>query len=941
MKPFAYPAQPHGVLVLAIALALLCASVSPLFAADATQLCGIHWWGYGGSTPVDQTPKQLFDLPTYSMWDMETVVTNSDFWWDASWFKPLYQSIYPLNATIITRADYTWGDCIPPPSDPNYAGWPARYVSNVVNQLHDYSHIYIVGNEPNLIVSSWPDGKITPAGYATVYRNVRNAVHSTADVGAPGQHFVLIAGPSPGGVEGPRWMSGTDYLGQVLDNLTPADVDGFAIHAYGWDVNGFSNDYKAQLRVIDQKGFGDKPVWITEFNRYTTDDNDEQYTAQFARDAFANVNAWNQTPGAHNIVGMTWFIYDGDNQAGGGWNGYSVEYWKTHGFPYGDSRDLYTAFEQSIDQRYPAGIYGCRPLTAWSEDFNDGVIDQASPDPNWKTGVESGGSIVETGGFLRLIGAYGQASYEKVWNDYNLVYDNFILTTKVYLANAASTNGDESNTEIRFRTDGSGIGYSLSFKALDSPNVINLRRDDTWEIIQSKEVARSLPSGTILYVRIECNGTRIKIRIGTTAGGSDVANWDFTDNTFTAKGGFWLANYHMMDARYDYLNLSPLPTGASTGISGVVRDSLGNPLGGATVYTTNNAYSTISNPDGTYSISGMDPGTYDVTARKTNYQSQVQANTAVPADAVTTVNLTMTDITKPTTPVVTDAGAYQTTADSITCSYSASDPESGISEYAVAISTTTLASNIIPGGAWQSVGTATTHTRTGLNLTNGQTYYCLVKARNGVGTLSNQGNSDGIKIAKPVTVAGAKAEANGTMVALDDVIVTASLSDCTYVEDFDGHSGIKIAATGIPEGTMLDMAGFISAPAIERQISGYSIITGAGGHDLRSMAITNRDLGGDFLNSYTLGPMGGLGVNNIGLLVTTWGNVVTSQNGYFIIDDGSRIEGVPVNLKVSVPAGVTCPGVNTFAVVTGISTVEVNGGVVTRLLRVRKPGDIR
>lgn len=909
----------------------------PAWARDAQQLYGIHWWGFSGSTPVDQTPKALFDLPTYSMWDMETVVTNSDVWWQASWFKPLYQAIYPLNATVITRADYTWQDCVPSPTDSNYASWPNTYVTNVVNTLHDYSHIYIVGNEPNLTVSSWPSGQITPAGYATVYKNVRNAVHASGNVGAPGQHLVLLAGPSPGGAEGVRWMEGNQYLGQVLDNLTPADVDGFAIHAYGWDVNGFSNDYKAQLRVIDQKGFGSKPVWITEFNRYTTDDNDEQNTAQFARDAFSNVDTWNQTPGAHNIVGMTWFIYDGDNQAGGGWNGYSIEYWKTHGFPYGDPRDLYTAFEQTVDLRYAAGIYGCRPLTAWTEDFNDGVIDQTLPDPCWKTSVESGGAISETGGYLKMTGTSGQASFVKAYNDTNLVYDNFVLSTKVYLANATSTNGDESNAEIRFRTDGNGTGYSLSFKALDSPNVINLRRDDTWAVVQSKEIQRNLPSGSTFYVRIECNGTRIKIKIGTTAGGSDVANWDFTDSTFTAKGGIWLAAYHITDARFDYVNLSPLPSGSSAGVTGVVKDSLGNAIVGATVSTTNGAYTTTTGTGGAYTITGMDPGTYDLTASKTNYTSGSAANVAVVADAVTSVSqITITDNTKPTTPVITDAGAYQTVSDSIAFSWTCSDPESGIAEYRTAISTNAAGSSLIPNGGWVSAGTATSTTRTGLSLANGQTYYCLVKARNPLNIFSNQGNSDGVKIAKLVpNVAKAKAENNTIMVALNGVVVTANLSDCLYVEDWDRTSGIKIGATGYAEGTLVDLAGFITTSGGERQISGYSIIPGTAGNDRDPLGMGNTFLGGGSLNGLTLGITDGVGVNTIGLLVTTWGKVTDRQTGYFVIDDGSKI-----GLKVSVPAEVTCPPMGTVVVVTGISTVESNG-TVTRLLRARKPSDIR
>ena len=922
-----------------ISIAVLLASHAPAN-ADAQTLCGIHWWGYGGSVPVDQTPKQLFDLPTYSMWDLETVVTNSDFWWQASWFKPLYQAIYPLNASIITRADYTWQDCVPPPSDPNYAGWPAFYVSNVVNQLHDYSHIYIVGNEPNLIVTSWPSGQITPAGYATVYRNVRNAVHNTADVGAPGQHLVLIAGPSPGGAEGIRWMDGNQYLGQVLDNLSPSEVDGFAIHAYGWGVADFRDGYRSQLQVIDQKGFGDKPVWITEFNRYTTDDNDEQYSAQFVRDAFADVNAWNQTPGAHNIVGMTWFIYDSDNQAGGGWNGYAIEYWKTHGFPYGDSRDLYTAFEQSVDLRYPAGRYGSNPNQAWSDLFNDGTIDQSAPDPNWQLTTESGAVIQESAGYLTFLGASGSASYGVARNAANPVYDNFVITTKVYLVNSSSTNGDESNADIKFRADGYGIGYSLSFKALDSPNVINLRRSDTWEVIQSKEVTYDLHSGTILYVRIECNGTRIKIKVGTTAGASNVVNSDLTDSTFLGKGGFWLTNYHMMDARFDYFNYSPIPTGGSTGIQGIVKDSLGNNLGGANVSTGAAGYSTTSNPDGTYSISGMDPGAYDVTASKTNYTSQTASAVVVGADAKTTANLTLTDATRPTTPVVTDDGAYQTSADSITFSWTSSDPESGIAEYRCAVSTSTNSADVIPGGEWLSVGTATSHTRTGISLTNGQTYYALVKSKNGVGLIGLQGNSNGIKVAKGVgSIALAKAEPDNLMVALDDRIVTAKFSDFIYVEDPDRTSGMRVSTTGIDEGTVVDFAGFLSTSSGERRISGYAITPGITGQYRDPIAMGNRQLGGELLNARTPGVTDGIGVNNIGLLVTTWGKVVEIEPGenpaWFKIDDGSGIV-----LKVSVPSTVTINPTWQYVFVTGISSVEVNGGIVSRLLRVRTQSDI-
>ena len=919
-------------ILIGLAILLICPCA---FAADAQQLYGIHWWGWSGSQPVDQTPKSLFDLPTYSVWDTEVVLTNSDVWWQASWFAPLYQTIYPWNVSMITRADYTWSDCVPAPSDPNYSTWPSTFVSNVVNQLYNWCHIWVVGNEPNLTVSSWPSGQITPAGYATVYRNVRNAVHTSGNVGPPGQHLVLIAGPSPGGAEGVRWMDGCQYLGQVLDNLSPSEVDGFAIHAYGWGVGDFRDGYRDQLRVIDQKGFGSKPVWITEFNRYTTDDNDEQYTAQFARDAFSDVNTWNQTSGTHNIVGMTWFIYDSNNQAGGGWNGYAIEYWKTHGFPYGDSRDLYTAFEQTVDLRYPAGRYGSTIANAWIDDFNDGVIDQSAPDPKWLLSTENGAAIQETGGYLKFTGTSGQASFAKARAGDFLVYDNFVLSTKVTLTNASPTLSDESNAEIRFRCDNSGIGYSLSFKALDSPNVINLRRSDTWDVIQGREAGYNLPSGTVLYVRIECSGTRIKIKVGTSAGSGNVVNWDITDSTFTAKGAFWLALYHMREARFDYLAYSPIAT-TSTGVTGYVHDSLGNPVGSAAVRTADSEFSAMSNPDGSYSMTAMSPGVYDITASKASYRSQTQ-NVNIVADHVIPLDFVITDSTRPTVPVVTDDGDYQTSNDSITFSYSSTDPQSGIAGYQVAVSTTQGGAEIIPGGEWQSVGLQTTHTRTELSLANGQLYYGLVKSTNGVGlTSSTAGVSDGIAIAKGVpSVAKAKAESDNLLVALDDVPVTASFGDCIYIEDSDKTSGIRVDTTAYGEGALLHMAGFLSLAGGERRLSAYSVTApdSTSVPDLRAMG--NKSLGGGLLNSYTPGITGGISVNTVGLLVRTWGKVLESGTGYFIIDDGSG-----ANLKVTVPGGVDPPAQGLFAVVTGICSVESNGGTVTRLLRARKQTDI-
>jgi len=206
----------------------------PVLADDADRLYGIHWWGHSQGYPVETGPKALLDVPAYSAWDTETVVTHSASWGKASYFTDLCQTLYGWNVTLITRVDYTWEETIPAPSDPNYSSWPSVVVSDAVNVLYNQSHLWIVGNEPNILTAEggrWPDRKIPPADYATTYRNVWNAVHQSGNVGPPGQHIVLLAGPSPGPAEGIRWTVGTEYLSQVLDNLSPSEVDGFAIHA--------------------------------------------------------------------------------------------------------------------------------------------------------------------------------------------------------------------------------------------------------------------------------------------------------------------------------------------------------------------------------------------------------------------------------------------------------------------------------------------------------------------------------------------------------------------------------------------------------------------------------------------------------------------------------------------------------------------------------------
>lgn len=118
------------------------------------------------------------------------------------------------------------------------------------------------------------------------------------------------------------------------------------------------------------------------------------------------------------------------------------------------------------------------------------------------------------------------------------------------------------------------------------------------------------------------------------------------------------------------------------------------------------------------------------------------------------------DADGPTTPVVIDNGDYTAATDGIYAKWSSTDAESGVVEYQYAVSASPTDGGIIPGGEWQSVGTAIEATRTGISLEYGQTYYVLVKAKNGAGMWSDVGATDGIMVVENIPDTGPLGMAN-------------------------------------------------------------------------------------------------------------------------------------------------------------------------------------
>lgn len=86
---------------------------------------------------------------------------------------------------------------------------------------------------------------------------------------------------------------------------------------------------------------------------------------------------------------------------------------------------------------------------------------------------------------------------------------------------------------------------------------------------------------------------------------------------------------------------------------------------------------------------------------------------------------------------------------------------------------------------------------------------------------------------------------------------------------------------------------------------------------------------------------GGCGLNNIGLLVRTWGRVQSPESGRFVLNAGLPFPSEEA--VVVLPAGASSPAEGAFAVITGISSCEVDPehpGEFRRLIRARRAEDV-
>ena len=215
----------------------------------------------------------------------------------------------------------------------------------------------------------------------------------------------------------------------------------------------------------------------------------------------------------------------------------------------------------------------------------------------------------------------------------------------------------------------------------------------------------------------------------------------------------------------------------------------------------------------------------------------------------------------------------------------------------------------------------------------------------------------------PITIGEAKLEPVGTLVYLEDKVLTADFvysMGLLYIEEADRSAGI-----GVRGGTIIgpiNVGNRVSVLGNTNLLYGTELVLEAQqillspGEPISPVGMNNRWTGGASFGAQP-GIWGAIGLSNVGMLIRTWGRVISSDPAPTLppgivvqpvvwIDDGANLwdaywgrPGVAVLLPQSVPL----PPTNQYVGVTGIMRCIPSAGVgpPVRLLCPRDANDIR
>lgn len=364
------------------------------------------------------------------------------------------------------------------------------------------------------------------------------------------------------------------------------------------------------------------------------------------------------------------------------------------------------------------------------------------------------------------------------------------------------------------------------------------------------------------------------------SGGALVVVW----NENSAAGG-GTGVFNIWSARHNVPPLGPAGT-----ISGVVRDQFGSGISNVTVSV--GAYRTATAGGGAYSLS-VPVGTYTVSAVKTHYDGESIPGVEVAQNQTVTVNLTVTAY-----PPDAVAEFFANPSDRLV-RLSWTNPQSAnFTGTRVVVRTDRFPSGPYDGSYVCDVagfpGGAGSFTHTGL--TNGSAYYYSAFAHDADGHYSPAVSRSAVP--RELTCWEIKQLPDGALTDLVGKTVSAVFTSdgCIYVQEPDRSSGIRVATTmtGLAVGDVLNVSGAVSTRVLsgrraERQITGAAVTKVSSGGPCDPVGMTCAAVGGAATDEIP-GVKTGTGLNNMGLLVRTAGEVTYKSGLYIFVDDGSGVE---------------------------------------------------
>jgi len=188
----------------------------------------------------------------------------------------------------------------------------------------------------------------------------------------------------------------------------------------------------------------------------------------------------------------------------------------------------------------------------------------------------------------------------------------------------------------------------------------------------------------------------------------------------------------------------------------------------------------------------------------------------------------------------------------------------------------------------------------------------------------------------------------GTKVGNGGLVCTGSFAGFCYGEDQDATCGIRLEGWSALAGKRIEVIGTVATNP-----NGERCLQGCVAHEWEDCSVrivpgmTNRSVGGGGW-FYSPGPGTGqrgitdaYGLNNIGMLIRTWGQVTEIHTSppprWFKIDDGSNCV-----VKVVLPDSWQgdLPGQWEYVSVTGVSSCEADGPNLNRVILIRSEEDI-